>query len=68
LQRINELLKKEFIGFGIEPIEKIEIDKYYKEDKFIWSLYMAVRKLDRFIKTKILRKRYEFILPGDIKR
>lgn len=45
-----------------------EVKAYYKEDKFIWQLFMAVRKIDRFISTKVLKKRYEFILPGPIKR
>ncbi|MEA3360383.1 MAG: DUF6206 family protein [Thermodesulfobacteriota bacterium] len=65
---INRLFENELSEFNMTPITQDEIDKYYKEDKFIWSLYMAVRKLDRFIKTKILRRRYEFILPGKIQR
>ncbi len=53
---------------GLSPIERKEIDKYYKEDKMIWSLFLSFRKFDRFVKTKLLAKRYEFILPGKIKR
>ncbi len=53
---------------GLKRIEIEEVDKYYKEDKMIWTLFLSFRKFDRFIKTKILRKRYEFILPGKIKR
>ena len=45
-----------------------EIDKYYKEDKMIWTLFSALRKAERFITVHVLRKRYEFILPGAIKR
>ena len=44
------------------------VEKYYKEDKLIWSLFLAFRKLDRWLKTVLFRKRYEFILPGKIKR
>ncbi len=44
------------------------IRSYYKEDKFIWSLFLASRRLDRWIDTRLLRKRYEFLLPGKIKR
>lgn len=43
------------------------VKSYYKEDKLIWSLFLLFRKVDRFFKT-ILGKRYEFILPGKIKR
>jgi hypothetical protein len=56
------------IGYRIEPITYKEVEKYYKEDAFIWSLYLNLRKIHRFIVTKILLKRYEFILPGKIKR
>ena len=45
-----------------------EIEKYYKEDKFIWQLYLGARRFDRFVKVKILNKRYEYTLPGKIKR
>jgi len=45
-----------------------EVEKYYKEDKLIWSLFLAFRKFDRWLAIKLLRKRYEFILPGKIKR
>jgi len=45
-----------------------DIEKYYREDKLIWALFLSFRKIDRWIKTSLLRKRYEFILPGKIKR
>jgi len=55
--------------FGKEnPLSAGEIEKYYRTDRMIWALFLAFRRIDRFIKTKILMKRYEFILPGKIKR
>jgi hypothetical protein len=60
---INRSLPGGEAGITIE-----EVEKYYKEDKLIWSLFLAFRKIDRWIKTTLLRKRYEFILPGSIKR
>ncbi len=53
---------------GQEPLTKTEVDKYYREDKMIWRVFLGLRRFDRFITTKLLRKRYEFILPGKIKR
>jgi len=44
------------------------VEKYYREDKFIWTLFLALRRMDRWLTTTIFRKRYEFILPGKIKR
>ena len=55
--------------FGNEkPLSAREVEKYYGTDRMIWALFLAFRRIDRFIKTKILMKRYEFILPGKIKR
>ncbi len=50
------------------PLTKIEVDKYYREDKLIWIVFLGLRRLDRFFTILWLRKRYEFILPGKIKR
>ncbi len=52
----------------IAPITEKDIDKYYREDKLIWILFLNFRRIDRWIKTSIFHKRYEFILPGKIKR
>ncbi len=57
-----------FLPTGIAPLNRADVDKYYREDKFIWSLFLTLRRLDRFVTTRILRRRYEFILPGRIKR
>ncbi len=51
-----------------KPLSADEIEKYYRTDRIIWALFLAFRRIDMFIKTKILMKRYEFILPGKIKR
>ena len=51
-----------------ESISLKEVEKYYREDKLIWALFLAFRRIDRWLTTKIFRKRYEFILPGKIKR
>lgn len=63
LQVIND-----FIGSEDEPIESDEIRKYYKEDKMIWTLFLAFRRIDRWLKTRILRQHYDFLLPGKIQR
>ena len=52
----------------IEALTLRDVRKYYREDRFIWSLFLNLRKLDRWIGTRVLGRRYEFILPGEIKR
>lgn len=55
-------------GELMKPLEKKQIHSYYKEDKLIWRLFLFLRRMDRFFKTKLMRQRYDFILPGKIKR
>lgn len=31
----------------VEPLQRREIDAYYREDAFIWRFYLAARRLDR---------------------
>lgn len=63
IQLINGFLSEEQ-----SPLTQKEVDRYYREDKMIWRLFLAFRKLDRFLTTMLFRKQYEFILPGKIKR
>ncbi len=58
----------DIIGPDILPLKIVDVEKYYREDKFIWTLFLALRRMDRWLTTKIFRKRYEFILPGKIHR
>ncbi|MGQ4872867.1 MAG: DUF6206 family protein [Promethearchaeia archaeon] len=65
---VNKFFKEEAVGFNIEPLELNEIRDYYKSDAQMWEIFQSVRKLDRFLTTKIFRKKYKFYLPGKIKR
>ncbi len=65
---VNRFYKEHYDLIGEKPLQAKEVHDYYKEDKLIWSIFLATRRFDRFVQTKILRKRYEFILPGKIKR
>ena len=52
----------------LQPVTTGDVASYYREDKLIWTLFLAFRKIDRWVKTKFARKRYEFLLPGKIRR
>lgn len=64
IQAVNNF----FAGLNIQPITEKQVSDYYKEDALIWSLYFNMRKVDRFLRTQILRKEYPYILPEKIKR
>lgn len=68
LRIVNDVLQTEARDLGIKPISEQELRKYYKEDAFIWTIFLAFRRLDRFLKTRLLGKKYQFILPGPIER
>jgi hypothetical protein len=53
---------------GHDPLSREEVEKYYREDKLIWTLFLAFRRIDRWMTTRVFRKRYEFLLPGKIER
>jgi hypothetical protein len=56
------------IGPDQTPLAEEDVKKYYREDKLIWTIFLSFRRIDRWLTTRILRRRYEFILPGKIKR
>jgi len=62
-----EIMNSMFFGKD-KPLSAGEVEKYYRTDRMIWALFLSFRRIDRFIKTRIFMKRYEFILPGKIKR
>lgn len=63
IARINDLT-----SHHMAALERKDIESYYKEDKLIWIAFLALRRIDRFLKTRLLGQRYEFVLPGKIKR
>ena len=68
IKLVNEFFKEEASEFEIAPITLEEVQKYYKSDKNIWVIFQAVRRFDRFLKTKVFKKKYDFYLPEKIKR
>lgn len=60
---MNKIMK-----FPDGPVAAKEVTSYYREDRIIWALYLAFRRIDRWVKTTMLRRSYPFILPGRIHR
>lgn len=65
---VNTFFSGEAAELAIAPLTEKEVRDYYREDALIWSLYLAMRKVDRFIRRNILRRDYPYILPEKIKR
>lgn len=56
-----------FLHDGKKITEK-DVKKYYQSDSLTWRVFLASRRLDRWLQTKILGNGYEYLLPGKIKR
>ncbi|MBC7261267.1 MAG: hypothetical protein H5T63_04560, partial [Chloroflexi bacterium] len=65
---VNEVFSKDAPHLGVPLITEAEVRSYYREDAFIWSFYLSARKVDRFLRTRILRQEYPYILPEKIQR
>ncbi|RJP33129.1 MAG: hypothetical protein C4536_05290 [Actinobacteria bacterium] len=68
VETANDFFSQEASHLDIEPISEKDIASYYREDRIIWALYLALRKLDRFLHARLMRREYPYILPGKIKR
>lgn len=64
----NDFFSTEAADLAIPKITEKEVISYYREDAMIWRLYLSMRKLDRFLRTRVLRRGYPYILPMRIKR
>jgi hypothetical protein len=65
---VNRFFENQAKSLNLEPIQEKEIMSYYNEDRWIWALYLWMRRIDRSIYRYILLKPYPYILPGHIKR
>jgi len=65
---VNKFFATEAKELGMAPVTQKEVRSYYRQDAMIWRIYLALRKLDRFLYTRLLHKPYVYILPGKIKR
>jgi len=50
------------------PIEAGAVSRYYQRDAAQLELFLRARRLDRWLRTRLLRQRYDFVLPGPIRR
>ena len=68
LAHINRWLVEDAADLGAKPLDAAAVERYYKRDAAALELFLKARRVDRFLRTRILRQRYNFILPGPIRR
>lgn len=67
VDKVNEFFSEQILNGGMKPLSVEEIRAYYREDAMIWRLYLAFRKVDRFLHN-LLGKYYPYVLPEKMKR
>jgi hypothetical protein len=50
------------------PLDDGEVHRYYQSDARVWTAWQAMRRCDRFVRTRLLGRPYPFLLPGRIER
>lgn len=55
-------------ALNVTEITEKEVEAYYREDAFIWRVYLGARRLDRFLTNALPGREYRYLLPGRIKR
>ncbi len=65
---VNGFFAEDAAHLELEPLRCEDVSAYYKRDAFLWTVFLAFRRVARFVTTKVFRRRYPFILPGRISR
>ena len=68
LDVVNEWLAGADIPGPRDAITASEVSSYYRQDARLLGLFLQARRADRAIRTKVLRQRYDFLLPGKVTR
>lgn len=68
IRAANDFFANHATDLAVAPLTERKVRDYYKEDALIWSLYFSMRKIDRFLRTRLLRREYPYILPEKIER
>lgn len=65
---VNEWLATTDLPGPREPITRADVDAYYRKDADLLALYLRLRRMDRVVQTRALRRTYDYVLPGDVAR
>ena len=64
----NEWLATTDLPGPREPITRADVDAYYRKDADLLALYLRLRRMDRLVQTRALRRTYDYVLPGEVTR
>jgi hypothetical protein len=65
---VNQWIARQPEAEALGRIDEASVRAYYAKDAGTLELALRARRLARFLSTRVLRRRYDFILPGRIAR
>lgn len=65
---VNQWLADTDLPGPREPITRSDVDAYYRKDADLLALYLRLRRMDRLVQTRALRRTYDYVLPGNVSR
>lgn len=65
---VNDWIARQPDGERLGRVDAAAVRAYYAKDAATLELSLRARRFSRFVTTKLLRRRYDFILPGHIDR
>ncbi len=68
LDVVNQWLANADIPGPRDEISATEVASYYRQDARLLGVFLQARRADRAVRTKVLRQRYDFLLPGRVAR
>ena len=68
LERVNAVLAGRLAWLGAPPLTEREVRRYYRADARMWQVLLGLRRLDRFVRVRLLGRPYPFLLPERIER
>ena len=68
LATVDEWLEAGDLPGPREPVSAEEVERYYRKDADLLALYLRLRRMDRFLRTRVLRRQYDYVLPGHVSR
>jgi len=63
VEEANAFFDENMADYDIEPLAEREMRAYHRTDTMIWVFFRAVKRLDKFVQERILRRRYVQRLP-----
>lgn len=65
---VNEWLASADIPGPRDQVSVAEVEAYYRKDADLLALYLRLRRVDRFLQTRVRRRQYDYVLPGRVQR